>query len=44
MRSGGASCGRPAIEQLTSPADVAEIVAFMASDEAKLLKGTVFTG
>ena len=33
-----------AIEQLTSPADVAEIVAFMASDEAKLLKGTVFTG
>ena len=34
----------PAIEQLTSTADVAEIVAFMASDEAKLLKGTVFTG
>lgn len=34
----------PAIEGLTSPADVAEIVAFMASDEAKLLKGTVFTG
>lgn len=32
------------IEQLTSPEDVAEIVAFMASDEAKLLKGTVFTG
>lgn len=34
----------PAIQELTSPADVAEIVAFMASDEAKLLKGTVFTG
>ncbi len=30
--------------QLTSPSDVAEIVAFMASDDAKLLRGTVFTG
>lgn len=41
--------GRPqdaaaAIEGLTSPEDVARIVAFMASDEATLLKGTVFTG
>lgn len=32
------------IADLTSPADVAEIVAFMASDDAKLLRGTVFTG
>ena len=32
------------IGELKSPADVAKIVAFMVSDEAKLLKGTVFTG
>ncbi len=32
------------LSELTSPDDVAEIVAFMASDEAKLLRGTVFTG
>lgn len=41
--------GRPqdaaaAIASLTAPEDVAKIVAFMASDEAALLKGTVFTG
>lgn len=50
LETSGQIAGQPqaatsvAIEQLTSPADVAEIVAFMASDEAKLLKGTVFTG
>ncbi len=32
------------LSDLTSPRDVAEIVAFMASDDAKLLRGTVFTG
>ncbi len=32
------------LADLTSPRDVAEIVAFMASDDAKLLRGTVFTG
>ena len=32
------------INALTSPDDVAKIIAFMASDEAKLLQGTVFTG
>lgn len=32
------------IASLSSPDDVAKIIAFMASDEAKLLKGTVFTG
>lgn len=32
------------LAELTSPDDVAEIVAFMASDQAKLLRGTVFTG
>ncbi|MDP7232112.1 MAG: SDR family oxidoreductase [Dehalococcoidia bacterium] len=32
------------LNDLTSPDDVAKIIAFMASDEANLLKGTVFTG
>ena len=32
------------IENLNDPEDVANIVAFMASDQAKLLRGTVFTG
>ncbi len=32
------------IEGLNEPEDVANIVAFMASDQAKLLRGTVFTG
>ena len=32
------------LDELTSPDDVAKIIAFMASDEANLLKGTVFTG
>ena len=32
------------IDSLNDPDDVARIVAFMASDEAKLLRGTVFTG
>ena len=32
------------IDNLNDPDDVARIVAFMASDQAKLLRGTVFTG
>ena len=31
------------IEDLISPDDVAKIIAFMASEDAKELKGTVFT-
>ncbi len=32
-----------AVSQLTNPRDVAEIVAFMASDEAKVLRGMIIT-
>ena len=32
-----------AVSNLTNPSDVAEIVAFMASDEANALRGIVFT-
>ena len=31
------------INELISPDDVAKIIAFMASEDAKELKGTVFT-
>jgi NAD(P)-dependent dehydrogenase (short-subunit alcohol dehydrogenase family) len=49
LRSSGQITERPAAEvedevtNLTSPRDVAEVVAFMASDEANVLRGIVFT-
>ena len=49
LRSTGKVTERPAIQverevaNLTNPMDVAEVVAFMASDEAKALRGIVFT-
>ncbi len=49
LRSTGAITEQPveqveqAVASLTNPGDVAEIVAFMASDEANALRGIVFT-
>ena len=49
LRSTGALTEQPveqveqAVSSLTNPRDVAEIVAFMASDEANALRGIVFT-
>ena len=43
-RTGSSTNVDQAIENLNNPEDVANIVAFMVSDQAKLLRGTVFTG
>ncbi len=49
LRSSGEILNQPtdqvedAVTNLTNPSDVAEIVAFMASDEARVLRGIVFT-
>ena len=49
LRSTGAITNQPqdqvedAVSNLTNPRDVAEVVAFMASDEAKVLRGLVIT-
>ena len=49
VRSSGQIQGTPtaqieqAVSELTKPSDVAEIVAFMASDEANALRGYIVT-